>query len=99
MAALNLALMMYIRSFCLTTYKSEPVAQVRVVRVVRNEVCRDTKHDQGGDGVKGMVCSEERAVGSVGADGRGAVVVCGGGRCCRCYVTATTEGHCRREIK
>jgi hypothetical protein len=73
-------------------YQSDPVAQVRVVRVVVDEVGRDAQDDNGGDGVQSVIGGEEGAVEFVRADCRCTVVCpwsCGAVR-----IGATSESHC-----
>jgi hypothetical protein len=65
---------------------------VSVVRVMAEEVRRDTEDDQGGDGVQCMIRREKRAMKFVRADGGGAVV--GRWSCGSIRVGAASECHC-----
>ena len=71
------------------TYDGDPVAQVRGVFKVVDEVRGDAEDDEGGGEVECVVRGQQRAVQAIRADGGSAVVSCGLGVC----VGATSESH------
>jgi hypothetical protein len=73
------------------TYQSDPVAEVCVVRVVVDEVRRDTQDNDGGDSVQSVISSEQWAVESVRADCWCTVVCCWS--CGAVRVGATSVSH------
>jgi hypothetical protein len=56
-------------------YYSDPVPEMRVVRVVRNEVRGDRHDDDGRDPVQGMVRKDKGTMDFARAGGRSTVVV------------------------
>lgn len=72
-------------------YQSDPVAQVRVVRIAVDKVGRDAEDDDGGDGVQSVVGGEQGAVKFVRADCRRTVVCCWS--CGAVRMGATSESH------